>query len=306
MEFVSCNVCGVDDAALLYRGKDRLLSGSDVFDLVCCRRCGLIYVNPRPTLAEMEHYYPTTYEPYTRQAQMAGWYPRLRYRVAIARMCRIAANKQESGRLLDVGCGDGDFMAGMQQRGWQVSGLDTSPVAVELARGKGLDVFLGLLSNADYSEASFDLITMWDVLEHLHDPAAYLLQIGRLLRPGGRFVVTLPNPHSLDFRLFGPAWTGLDTPRHLYVFVRPALLALLQRAGLEVESARCRYGGQRVSIWSLEWLADERMSSQRTNQLVKRLIYSPIWYWGWRPWYLLIDALGLGSSITYSCRRAHS
>lgn len=304
MEFVNCNVCSIDDAALLYHGRDRLLAGSQVFSLVRCRRCGSIYVNPRPTPAEMESYYPPTYEPYTRQARTTSMYERLRYRVAIARMCRIAAGRQEPGRLLDVGCGAGEFLAGMRERGWQVRGLDTSPVAVELAREKGLDVFLGPLSEADYPEGEFDLITMWDVLEHLHDPGDYLVQLGRLLRPDGRFVVTLPNAHSLDFRIFGPVWTGLDTPRHLYIFPRPALLALLKRAGLEVEWARCRFGGQRVSTWSLEWWADEHLSGQRTRDLVKRIIYSPIWYWGWRPWYLVIERLGLGSSITYSCRRA--
>jgi SAM-dependent methyltransferase len=210
----------------------------------------------------------------------------------------------KKGRLLDVGCGDGDFLLGMQERGWQVHGLDISPVAVDLARRKGLDVFQGELASADYERHSFDLITMWDVLEHLHDPASELQQVAKLLKPSGRFVVTIPNPHSLDFWIFGKTWTGLDTPRHLYVYNRPALLRLLEGAGLEVVSARCVTGGQRVSTWSMEWLIDERIQNPRLNSLLKRLIYSQPWYWLWRPVYFAIDLLNLGSSITFVTRPA--
>jgi SAM-dependent methyltransferase len=303
METVTCNLCGVDESEPLFKGRDRLLGGTETFQWVRCRRCGLIYLNPRPTLAEIARYYPANYEPFTRQERTGSWLARLSYRVAIAKRCRIASRGQTPGRLLDVGCGIGDFMLGMRQRGWEVHGVDPSPKAVALAHQKGLRVFQGQLFDAPYAEQSFDLVTMWDVLEHLHDPSAYLARVAQLLKLRGKFVVTLPNPHSIDFRLFGPVWTGLDVPRHLYVFVRPALLALFQRAGLEVTSTRCITGGQRVSTWSLEWLIDERVSSQRVRRALKRLIYSPIWYWAWRTYYFVVDLLGLGSSITYTCRR---
>jgi len=303
MEQVACNLCGLDDGALLFTGRDRLLCGTETFQWVRCRRCGLIYLNPRPSLAEMSRYYPADYEPWrrarpVRQDRAGGG---LGYRLAIAKKCRIACRGLGPGRLLDVGCGGGDFLLGMRERGWQVHGLDISPEAVALARQNGLDVFLGQLSEAPYQERSFDLVTMWDVLEHLHDPAAYLAQVTRLLKPGGRFVVTLPNPRSVDFRLFGPVWTGLDVPRHLYVFGRSALSALFRRAGLQITSARCIIGGQRVSTWSLEWLIDERVTRQGMGHFLRRAIYTPAWYWLWRPWYFCLDLLGLGSSITYTC-----
>ena len=303
MEIVACNLCGVDEGEPLFKGRDRLLGGTETFQWVRCRRCALIYLNPRPTLAEMARYYPTNYEPFTRKEGTGSWLARLSYRVAIAKRCRIASRGHKPGRLLDVGCGIGDFMLGMRQRGWEVHGVDLSPNAVALARQKGLDVFLGQLFDAPYTERSFDLVTMWDVLEHLHDPSTHLARVAQLLKPRGKFVVTLPNPHSLDSRLFGPVWTGLDVPRHLYVFVRPALLALFQRAGLEVTSALCITGGQRVSTWSLEWLIDERVSSERVRRALKQLIYTRTWYWAWRPFYFVVDLLGLGSSITYTCRR---
>lgn len=306
MERIDCPLCQVDDTELWHKGRDRLLGGEETFQWVRCRRCGLLYLNPRPDVDEIARYYPREYEPFTREQQRTSWYEKLRYRVAMARMCHIAAGGRNGGRLLDVGCGEGEFMAGMADRGWQVQGLDTSPVAVELALARGLDVFHGQLTALDPGHALFDLITMWDVLEHLHDPGSYLAQVGRLLKPDGRLVVTLPNPDGIDLRLFGPVWTGLDVPRHLYAFPGRVLTAMLERAGLAVESARCRYGGQRVSTWSLEWAIDDRLPGTRLGRLLKRAIYSPIWYWAWRPIYALVDAAGLGSSITYVCRPAGS
>ena len=76
-----------------------------------------------------------------------------------------------------------------------------------------------------------------------------------------------------------------------------------QRAGLEVTSNRCITGRQRVSTWSLEWLIDEQVSSERVRLALKRLIYSQMWYWAWLPYYFVFDLLGPGSSITYTCRR---
>ena len=85
--------------------------------------------------------------------------------------------------------------------------------------------------------------------------------------------------------------------------VKPAKEGVHDCGKTDVESTRCVYGGQRVSTWSLEWLIDERLPGARMNQALKRLIYSPIWYWAWRPIYFAIDLFGLGSSITYTCRR---
>ena len=302
MESTTCALCGVDDAALLCDGYDRMFGGDETFHVVRCRRCGLIYLNPRPPFDEIARYYPEKYEPFTHAARAGSWYSRMAYRVAIAKRCRIASQGLARGRLLDVGCGDGDFLLGMQERGWEVHGLDISPVAVSIARQKGLDVFQGGLLEARYPEGEFDRVTMWDVLEHLHDPGVQLARVAQLLKPGGRLVATTPNAHSLDFRLFGCTWNGLDTPRHLYIYTRSALLALLDRAGLKMVSARCVTGGQRVSTWSMEWLIEERLADDRKKQVLKRIIYSRAWYWALRPLYFVIDRLGFGSSITYTCQ----
>ncbi len=304
MEYIACNLCGGDDYQILFDGRDRTLGGTETFQSVRCRKCGLIYLNPRPTLSEIDQYYPPQYEPFTRYDQPLSWFGRLGYRVSMNKKYRIAVRGIKPGKLLDVGCGNGDFLGWIKNHGWEVYGLDPSPVAVEAARKRGLEIFRGQLFDAPYLPASFDVITMWDVLEHVHDPLANLKRVAKLLKPGGRFTVTLPNPDGLDFRLFGRLWTGLDVPRHLYVYSRKPLIALLEKAGLTVDSARCITGGQRVSTWSLEWLIDERVNSAQQRRSLNKIIYSPVWYWLWRPFYFILDLFRGGSSITYVCKKA--
>ena len=303
MEQTVCNLCGSSDYRPLFSGHDRALGGQEPFQDVRCQNCGLIYLNPRPTLDEMAQYYPPVYEPFVRYDHKLSWFSRLGYRVSMNKKFRIAAGGMKPSKLLDVGCGSGEFLQWMQQFGWVVNGLDLSPVAVNAARKYGLEIFEGQLKDAPYPPASFDVITMWDVLEHVHDPLANLKRVAELLKCGGRFTVTLPNPDGLDFHLFGRFWTGLDMPRHLFVYSQKPLTGLLEKAGLKVVSSRCITGGQRVSTWSLEWLIDERVKSDSTRRLLKKIIYTQIWYWLWRPFYFLLDLVLQGSSITYICKK---
>jgi len=109
--------------------------------------------------------------------------------------------------------------------------VDFDPQAVEVARGKGLRVNLGGLTDCRYPEDSFDLVLMTHVIEHVHDPLAMLRQIRRLLRACGTLVVTTPNGGTWGHRHFGADWRGLEPPRHLYIFNGKNLVALAQRAG---------------------------------------------------------------------------
>jgi SAM-dependent methyltransferase len=303
MESVACNNCGADDTRPLFQGKDRLLNGTQIFQDVRCQRCGLIYLNPRPTLDEITQYYPTEYEPFTRHEHLQSLSARINYRISFNKRRRIASRGLRPGRLLDIGSGSGDFLLEMRNAGWEVEGLDTSPAACEVARTRGLDTFRGQLFDVPFPDQSFDLITMWDVLEHVHDPMAHLECICRLLKPTGRFVVTLPNPESLDLMVFEDFWAGLDFPRHLFVYPRKTLTAMIEKAGMEVVSVHCVTGGPRVSTWSLEFFIDDRVKHPGTRQWMKKIIYSPAWYIAWRPFYFILDKFKAGSSITFTCAR---
>jgi 2-polyprenyl-3-methyl-5-hydroxy-6-metoxy-1,4-benzoquinol methylase len=135
-------------------------------------------------------------------------------------------------RLLDVGCGRGDFLDRMRRRGWAVEGLDVDSSALEQARAKhGLKVHMGPIEDLRFPGESFDAITMNHVIEHVHDPVSLLRECLRVLKPGGRLAAVTPNLAGLGHRRFGRNWRGLEPPRHLHLFTRKTLGECAARAG---------------------------------------------------------------------------
>lgn len=133
--------------------------------------------------------------------------------------------------LLDVGCGDGFAMRILERVGWRVEGQDVDPKAVAGAVARGLRVRQGPLEGCGFAEDSFDAVTSSHVLEHVHDPEAFLREMHRLLAPGGTVVAVTPNVLSANHERFGRSWRGLEPPRHLQIFSAEALAALAERAG---------------------------------------------------------------------------
>lgn len=254
-ETTPCPMCGADQSALLFEGGDLLHPSDGRFRLVTCQRCGHIYQNPRPTVAAIASFYPDNYIPFQRAIEdELHWWKRLDR--AYGRHRRCAAVHAAAGRpgvLLDVGCATGIFLDGMRRLGWQVQGVEPTESAARYARSRlGLEVFGGRLEEAGFADASFDAITLWDVLEHVHEPRLVLAELARLLRPGGLLVLSLPNPDSLEARLLGPHWAGWDLPRHLNLFRPPQLRAQLGRLGLPVESISSFTAGYSVLVMSIE------------------------------------------------------
>lgn len=136
-----------------------------------------------------------------------------------------------SNKLLDIGCGDGEFLGLAKSCGWDVFGLEPDNNAVQVARSKGLDVVNAGEEYFDGREDRFDVITLSHVIEHLHDPLNSLHRCFGLLKPGGSIWIETPNVDSLGGRAFGPNWRGWETPRHLVLFNRSSLHQSLSRAG---------------------------------------------------------------------------
>jgi 2-polyprenyl-3-methyl-5-hydroxy-6-metoxy-1,4-benzoquinol methylase len=197
------------------------------FAVVQCQDCGLCFTNPRPKPACLERFYPKDYRPHQvaeEQQPSRRWKPPL--------------PMIGEGRLLDFGCGGGTFLRRMREHGWRATGLDISAETVERLRGLNLDVLQGTLPHPELAPGSFDLVTMWHSLEHVPDPRHTLVEARRLLAPGGKLLVAVPNIDSLAFRIFGSCWFGLDLPRHLTHFAPWTLHFLLERTGYRVERIR--------------------------------------------------------------------
>ena len=137
------------------------------------------------------------------------------------------------GKVLDVGVGDGDFLDHMARLGWDVEGTDFSADAArhtsERLGGKAIHV--GQVEQLDLGTQQYDLVTLWDVLEHVYQPLDALRAVQSMVRPGGLLIVSVPNLASLESRLLGRNWGHLDIPRHLSHFTPSSLRKMLQTAG---------------------------------------------------------------------------
>jgi len=224
------------------------------FAVVRCTGCGLVFVSPRVAAHRVTDLYGAQYwlSPSAKdygytdyRADAARW--RRTYEVR-ARVLdgRIAA----PGRVLDVGCAAGYFLGVMRARGWDAWGIEVSaPIAAEARAALGDEhVHVGSLSDAPYERSSFDLITFWDVVEHLPDPVAALRQARELLAPGGLLLVETQDVGSAFARLMGRRWQHFKQAEHLWHFSRSTLPLLLERGGWSAELLTARRAGKYVSL----------------------------------------------------------
>ena len=282
METVPCNLCGSNFTEDKMFVSDWLLGRPQVVArLVQCQACGLVYQNPRPTPIEMPAHYPPEYEPYTDIMALRQLPPLLRYALEYGlrkRVKFVTKYKPHGGCLLDIGCASGTFLNSMQAvKGWEVKGIEPNAQVADYARHKyGLDVSIGTLEEVSFPPTYFDCVTMWDVLEHIHDPLSTLLEVRRILKWDGILLVRVPNLASWDASLFRQTWAGLDAPRHLYVFTPDTLTAMLGQAGFKVIDLNCNIGGYVTFVLSLRfWMTARNVSLTLQKQITKTL-YHPI------------------------------
>ncbi len=263
----ACVACG-SPGDTAYEGlTDRLYGSPGSWRMVRCSgpACGLLWLDPPPDEQALAlayrgyhtHAPPPDRAPWARLLRRwlkEGYYAsRFGYTVRGARVKRFLAlallpfpalragldglimhlPPRPGGRLLDVGCGNGLAIGQLKDLGWDAEGVDSDPAAVAAASSRGLTVREGSLPQQHYADASFDVVTMNHVLEHVPDPAGLLAECRRVLQPDGRLVVVTPNAASLGHARFGAAWRGLEPPRHLQVFTAPALERLLAAARLQ-------------------------------------------------------------------------
>lgn len=254
MERPACALCGGQESVALHEDlRDVHYGGAGSFSIQRCVRCDLAWLSPRPDRERIKDYYGNGYLPYEERVDRARVALRparvllsLPYRVRYGRTGQDSAPPVPAAKMLDVGCGPGHLMEQMRNRGWEVWGVEMDGAAARKAAaraGSAERVLVGTLADADYPEHGFDLITASHVLEHLHDPLTALERMRGWLRPGGRIQIWVPNIDSLESRLFGPHWSGLDAPRHLYHFSPATVSGMLVRAGFEVVGWRPQFQG---------------------------------------------------------------
>lgn len=243
-EECDCLSCGSESWAALVEAPDQAPGSAGLwFMVVKCQECGLCFTNPRPRASAIDGFYGRDYPPHLPSVEpphRPRWWQVFRVlgKPSGDRLRKMLPWHGD-GRLLDFGCGGGSFLLRMREQGWLVTGVDTSESTALSLRGQfGLHVLTGSLPHPDLDDASYDVVTMWQSLEHTHEPLEILRSAFRVLVPGGKLIVAVPNIDSLAFRWFGSAWNGLDLPRHLVHFSPATLKSMLQRAGFRVGRVR--------------------------------------------------------------------
>jgi 2-polyprenyl-3-methyl-5-hydroxy-6-metoxy-1,4-benzoquinol methylase len=256
---LECDVCGHSDHRPLYADLTDRLLGFDgtTFTLWQCKHCGVGRLWPVPN--DLEKYYPADYYAYEDSARprsrdpktlvlRSAWrasfseFPLLsrfgsrlsRNHSIISELCAYAPGP--SFRLLDVGCGGGAFLLEALRLGIEGEGLELSREGCDAARRRGIVCHEGTLPGCDLRAATYDIVRMSHVLEHMPSPHAALLAARELLRPSGSLVLKVPNFGGAIARGFKRDWYQLDPPRHLWDFDQPSLETLLLRSGFTVET----------------------------------------------------------------------
>lgn len=198
-----------------------------------------MYLNPRPKAQNAADFYPESdYQPFLSTKTASGWWDRMylwvrRYTVRWKR--HKIEHLKSSGRLLDIGCGTGEFLHEMKVHGWEVEGIEEDKSAVQYARNEyGLKVSTHDLFQTKIQENHYDIVTMWHVLEHLFQPLNTLKWVRHILKDDGWLLIAAPNVSSFDAQFYRDNWVALDAPRHLQHFVPRSLTALSEKAGLQI------------------------------------------------------------------------
>lgn len=243
---VACCLCGED--------RPRTMFEQPPWRVVRCEGCGLVYTLPRLSPEQIRAMYQTAYWT-SEQAKEFGYTDYLRDRelyLATYRMRRhvITRRKPKPGRVLDVGSAAGYFLATLKEIGWECHGIELSEYMAQRSRELfGLeDVRSGSILDAAYPAKHFDVISFWDVIEHLENPLPHLQKARELLADDGILVIETQNVASAFARLMGRRWHHYKMAEHLLHFSPKTLRALLARAGFTVLENSARRGGKRISF----------------------------------------------------------
>jgi 2-polyprenyl-3-methyl-5-hydroxy-6-metoxy-1,4-benzoquinol methylase len=204
------------------------------FSWVRCRQCGMVYVNPQLTEEAISNLYSSTYSEKSASLEKKIQPQHLRI---LKQLSKILGK----GKLLDVGCFKADFLNVAKSKDWEVYGTEISKHAIDYAKKVyGIGVDKGSLLDIKYEDSFFDVVTMNDVIEHLHDPKAYVEKVAKIMKPGGVFYVGTPNFNSLSRVLFGKHWGAVIFPWHLQYFSVRTLRRLLEQHGFKIKKVNTR------------------------------------------------------------------
>lgn len=272
MEKVKCAVCNSDNYEVFIESKDYRYKRHGVkFRLVKCNDCGLLYLNPRPSSKEIAKFYPEEY--FDTKFGFLG----KQINSLFSKLDKSNLKKyKKKGKILDLGCGAGNFLFEMKKQNFETFGVDISTRACNIAEKKGIKVFNKDLKSCHFPDNFFDIVTLWHVFEHLHNPDFTLKEIYRILKIDGLLVIEVPNAKSLSFDLFKRYCFHLDLPRHLYQWSPETLEKIVNKNNFKVLKTKSFSIGFPLSFFHsfYNFLFDKKITSPIIVVLI--FIFSPL------------------------------
>lgn len=260
-ELFKCPICESNSFSIALIAKDYFFT-QETFQIMKCNSCEFLFTNPRPNSAELNWYYQT--DEYlshdtTKKTGLSVIYSFFR-NVSIKRKYSLISKIKFNGKILDIGCGTGEVLKYFNQKGWETLGIEPAETPRNFAVSEyGLSVF-----NENHLDklqtASFDIITMWHVLEHVSDLNERISQVKRILKNDGTLIIAVPNSKSWDARHYKNYWAAWDLPRHLYHFSSVSIANLMSKHSLSIKKIQpLKFDSYYVSMLS------EKYQSGKTN-----------------------------------------
>lgn len=299
----------------LFRLKDSMYDIHNLYSVVQCRKCGLIFVNPQPEYSELSKHYPRSSYVSLQGKSGQSRVQALLYKTYFSRsgsdLLKIiflplkplirSIKVVPKGNFLDVGCGSGHFLALAKTYGMDCYGVEPGDYDKSFARKHGLNIFKGDIKKAGFPEDYFDVITINHVFEHLPDPSGTLKELYRILKKGGTLILATPQSKSIPYRLFGKDWLLLDVPRHLFTFSTRLLKIYAKKTGFRIEKVRynsvpAHFLGS-ILLWSNRFRKKKIFFSQNT------FVSSKILFFLFLPLIYLLNLLRLGDQVELFLRK---
>lgn len=230
-----CPICDTNEFSPFLDCKDYTVS-RETFSIIQCNGCGFKFTNPRPEVQKLGDYYKS--EEYVSHSNTSKGFINSTYqfirKFTLLKKLQLISKFYKSGKLLDIGCGTGEFLNTCKNAKWNVLGIEpdekTRKSAIE---NYGLDV-RSEEEIKELNDSSFDVITMWHVLEHVPFLNDRIVDLKRLLKPNGVIIIAVPNCSSLDAKIYKNEWAAYDVPRHLYHFTPNDIERLFKKNNLRL------------------------------------------------------------------------
>ncbi|MAT42526.1 MAG: hypothetical protein CL609_09310 [Anaerolineaceae bacterium] len=259
----NCDFCGSNKNFDFISTQDRFTN--EEFQYVKCLRCGLIFLKHIPSKDEILRYYPNNYEAYSGIKKKKVLEKTIKY---------IKKYKNNPSSILDIGCSTGEFLEAIKFNGIKnVYGIELNEVISDIAKEKGIKIVGSTIDDLQPNDRGYDIITLWDVFEHLPNPRSSLEKIFSILNPGGYLFMSIPNLDSFDRYIFGQKWIGWDAPRHLYLYDNKLIEKVLIESGFSFEFTHCITGAKGAFNLSMDKLIGKSISDTITVRFLSLFLW---------------------------------